>query len=296
MAQAARSARAAGKVSFAVFVSRILGLVRDQVFAKLFGAGLYNDAWLVAFRIPNLLRDLFAEGALSAAFVPTFTDFLHKKGRPEAWVLANLVLSALLILLGGFALALSIFSESFVYLLAAGFADVPGKVEITADLLKVLSPFLMLIALASVGMAILNTLNHFFIPALAPALFNVALIAAGIFLVPQFDNWGILPIHAMGVGALVGGLLQYGMQLPLMRQHGYRFRFRIDLAHEGVRKIARLIAPAIVGVLVELRFSDYLFTHRSVRSCGGCGQSPGRLTPGHSGKVGGTQGDGGQFH
>lgn len=248
MAQAARSARAAGKVSIAVFVSRILGLVRDQVFAKLFGAGLYNDAWLVAFRIPNLLRDLFAEGALSAAFVPTFTDFLHKKGRTEAWILANLVLSALLVLLGGLALALSIFSESFVYLLAAGFADVPGKVEITADLLKILSPFLMLIAMASVGMAILNTLNHFFIPALAPALFNLALIGAGFFLVPQFEQWGILPIHAMGVGGLVGGLLQYGMQLPLMRQHGYRFRFHIDLAHEGVRRIARLIAPAILGV------------------------------------------------
>ena len=154
MAQAARSARAAGKVSFAVFVSRILGLVRDQVFAKLFGAGLYNDAWLVAFRIPNLLRDLFAEGALSAAFVPTFTDFLHKKGRPEALGFSQPGLERMLILLGGLALALSIFSESFVYLLAAGFADVPGKVEITADLLKVLSPFLMLIALASVGMAI----------------------------------------------------------------------------------------------------------------------------------------------
>ena len=248
MAQVARSARAVGKVSFAVFLSRILGLVRDQVFAKLFGAGLYNDAWLVAFRIPNLLRDLFAEGALSAAFVPTFTDYLHKKGRTEAWVLANLVLSGLLVLLGAFTLALSIFSESFVYLLAAGFADVPGKVAITADLLKILSPFLMLIALASVGMAILNTLNHFFIPALAPALFNVAMISAGIFLVPQFEKWGILPIHAMGVGALVGGFLQYGLQLPLMRRHGYRFRFRIDLAHEGVRKISRLMAPAIVGV------------------------------------------------
>ena len=248
MAQAARSARAAGKVSLAVFLSRILGLVRDQVFAKLFGAGLYNDAWLVAFRIPNLLRDLFAEGALSAAVVPTFTEFLHKKGRPEAWVLANLVLSGLLVLLGGFTLALSIFSKPFVYLLAAGFADVPGKIEITADLLKILSPFLMLVAMASVGMAILNTLNHFFIPALAPAFFNVAVILAGVFLAPQFEQWGILPIHAMGVGALLGGFLQYGIQLPLMRKHGYRFHFRIDLAHEGVRKIARLIAPAFVGV------------------------------------------------
>ena len=223
-------------------------MVRDQVFAKLFGAGLYNDAWLVAFRIPNLLRDLFAEGALSAAFVPTFTQFLYKKGRAEAWLLANLVLSGLLILLGGFTLALALFSKPFVYVLAAGFADVPGKVQITSDLLKILSPFLMLIAMASVGMAILNTLNHFFIPALAPALFNVSVILAGIFLAPQFEQWGILPVHAMGVGAILGGVLQFGIQLPLMRRHGYRSHFRVDFAHEGVRKIARLLAPAIVGV------------------------------------------------
>ena len=157
MAQPAQSARAAGKVSIAVFLSRILGLVRDQVFANLFGAGLYNDAWLVAFRIPNLLRDLFAEGALSAALVPTFTEYLHKKSRAEAWVLANSVLSVLLVLLGGFALLLPFIAEPFVYLLAAGFAEVPGKVEITSNLIRILSPFLMLVAMASVGMAILNT-------------------------------------------------------------------------------------------------------------------------------------------
>ncbi|MDA2933211.1 murein biosynthesis integral membrane protein MurJ [Acidobacteria bacterium AH-259-D05] len=248
MAQPVQSARAVGKVSLAVFLSRILGLVRDQVFAKLFGAGLYNDAWLVAFRIPNLFRDLFAEGALSAAFVPTFTEFLHKKGIQQAWVLANLILSGLLVLLGGFALVLPMVSRLFVYLLAAGFAEVPGKVEITANLLKILSPFLMLVAMASVGMAILNTLNHFFLPALAPALFNVAVILSGLFLAPQFERWEILPIYAMGVGALLGGLLQCAIQLPLMRRHGYRFRFHLDLGHEGVRRIARLIAPAIVGV------------------------------------------------
>jgi putative peptidoglycan lipid II flippase len=248
MAQPAESARAAGKVSIAVFLSRILGLVRDQVFANLFGAGLYNDAWLVAFRIPNLLRDLFAEGALSAAFVPTFTEFLHKKGRAEAWVLANLVLSALLVLLGGFALLLPFIAEPLVYLLAAGFAEVPGKVEITSNLVRILSPFLMLVAMASVGMAILNTFNHFFIPALAPALFNVAVIGAGLFLAPQFERWEILPIYAMGVGALLGGVLQYLFQLPLMRRHGYHFEFRLALRHEGVRKISRLIAPAIIGV------------------------------------------------
>ncbi|MFQ5929985.1 MAG: murein biosynthesis integral membrane protein MurJ [Acidobacteriota bacterium] len=248
MAQPALAARAVGKVSFAVFISRILGLVRDQVFAKLFGAGFYNDAWLVAFRIPNLLRDLVAEGALSSAFVPTFTEFLYKRGRSEAWLLANLVLSGLLILLGGFTLVLLIFPESFVYLLAAGFADVPGKVEVTSHLLRILSPFLMLIAMASVAMGILNTLNYFFIPALAPALFNVAVIFSGFFLAPQFEKWGILPIHAMAVGALLGGLLQYCVQVPLLRKQGYRFQLRLDVKHEGVRKIARLIAPAIVGV------------------------------------------------
>ncbi len=248
MPQPAQSARAAGKVSIAVFLSRILGLVRDQVFANLFGAGFYNDAWLVAFRIPNLLRDLFAEGALSAAFVPTFTEFLRNKGRSEAWVLANLVLSVLMVLLGGLALLFPFIAEPFVYLLAAGFAEVPGKVEVTSNLIRILSPFLMLVAMASVGMAILNTFNHFFIPALAPALFNLAVIGAGLFLAPQFTSWGILPIYAMGIGALLGGVLQYVVQLPLIRRHGYRFEFRLLLSHPGVRKIGRLIAPAIVGV------------------------------------------------
>ena len=248
MVEPARAARAAGTVSFAVFLSRILGLVRDQVFAKLFGAGLYNDAWLVAFRIPNLLRDLFAEGALSSAFVPTFTEFLEKKGRSDAWLLANLVLSGILVLLGAFTLILLFFPEVLVYLLAAGFREVPGKVEITASLLRLLAPFLMLIAMASVAMGMLNALNHFFIPALAPALFNVAVILAGLVLAPQFERWHILPIHAMAVGALLGGLLQYAVQIPLLRKEGFRFRFRFDFEHEGVLRIIRLLAPAIVGV------------------------------------------------
>lgn len=248
MSDGRRSARAAGKVSTAILISRILGLVRDQFFAKLFGAGLYNDAWLVALRLPNILRDLFAEGALSAAFVPTFTSYLKNKGRQDAWQLANLVLSALMVLLGLFTLILLYFSDSFVHLLAAGFSEVPGKVEITATLIKILSPFLLLVAMASVAMGMLNTLNHFFLPALAPAVFNVSLIVAAIFLVPQFEEQGILPIYAMGVGAVVGGLLQFGVQIPLLRKEGFRFRPEIDLHHAGFRRLARLIGPAIVGV------------------------------------------------
>lgn len=248
MAQRGASARAAGTVSAAVAVSRILGLVRDQVFARLFGAGFYNDAWLVAFRIPNLLRDLFAEGALSSAFVPTFTEHLHKKGREEAWLLANLVLSALLVILGLFALLLLLFSSSFVLLLAAGFTDVPGKVEVTANLTRILSPFLMLVAAASVAMGVLNALNHFFLPALAPALFNLSLILSGFTLAPQFERWNLQPVYAMAVGAVLGGFLQYAVQVPLLRRHGYRFRLRFHFGHEGMRRMGRLMAPAVLGI------------------------------------------------
>lgn len=248
MSRGAQSARAASKVSLAVLISRILGLVRDQVFAKLFGAGIYNDAWLVALRIPSLLRDLFAEGALSTAFVPTFTEHLQKKGRQEAWHLVNLVMSGLLVLLGCLTLVFFSFPDFFVSVLAAGFSEVPGKTEITATLVKILAPLLMLIAMASVAMAILNTLNHFFLPALAPAFFNISLILAGFFLVPEFESRGVLPIYAMGFGALVGGLLQYAVQLPLLRKEGFRFRFRVDLQHPGIRRMGRLMAPAVVGV------------------------------------------------
>ncbi len=246
--QRVQTTRAARSVSFAVFLSRILGLVREQVFAKLFGAGILNEAFQVAFRIPNLLRDLFAEGALSSAFVPTFTDYLRRKGRTEAWLLANLVVGALLLLLGVITLILLFFSDQFVYLLAAGFAKVPGKLEVTSNLIKILSPFLMLIALASVVMGMLNTLNHFFLPALAPALFNVAIIGSGFFLVPWFERQGIVPIYAMGVGAVVGGLLQLVVQLPILHRYGYRLRLTFDFDHEGFRRIARLVAPALLGI------------------------------------------------
>jgi putative peptidoglycan lipid II flippase len=248
MVRRAQSARAAGTVSFAVFISRILGLVREQVFAHYFGAGMSSDAWRVAFRIPNLLRDLFAEGALSSAFVPTFTEHLKKKGREEAWLLANMVVNSLLVLLGAFSLALLLAPEVFVWLMAAGFNATPGKFELTTQILRILSPFLMFVAIASVAMGMLNTLNHYFLPALAPALFNLAIILAGLLLVPVFGDWGYLPIYAMAIGALAGGILQFAVQLPVLWQQGYRYRPRLNLQHEGLRHIARLIAPALVGI------------------------------------------------
>jgi putative peptidoglycan lipid II flippase len=248
MTRRLQSARAAGTVSFAVSISRIMGLVREQVLAIFFGANIYSDAWRVAFKIPNLLRDLFAEGALSSAFVPTFTEYLRKRGKQDAWLLGNLVVNGLMVLLGLFALALLLFPNVFVFLMAEGFRDVPGKFEITAHLVRILSPFLMFVAMASVAMGMLNTLNHFFLPALAPALFNLAVILAAIFLIPPFNRFGVLPIYAMAIGALSGGILQFAVQLPVLWRHGYRYQFRLSFHHEGVRQIARLIAPAVIGI------------------------------------------------
>ncbi len=248
MTRRIQSARAAGTVSFAVSISRIMGLAREQVLAHFFGANLYSDAFRVAFRIPNLLRDLFAEGALSSAFVPTFTEYLRKRGKEDAWLLGNLVVNGLMVILGLFALALVLFPNVFVFVMAGGFRDIPGKFEITTDLLRILSPFLMFIAMASVAMGMLNTLNHFFLPALAPALFNFATILAAIFLIPAFNRFGVLPIYAMAIGALGGGILQFVVQLPVLWRHGYRYRFRVSFKDEGVRRIARLIGPAVIGI------------------------------------------------
>ena len=243
-----RSTRAARNISAAVLLSRILGLVRDRFFARLFGAGVYMDAYIVAFRIPNLFRDLVAEGALSSAFVPTFTEILRKQGKEEAWRLANLVISALLFLLGLLAVAFFALSDYWVYLLAAGFANDPGKLEVTSNLVRILSPFLIFVSLASVLIGMLNALNRFFVPALAPALFNLALIFFCIFVVPWFEYEGILAVYAVALGALVGGALQCAVQFPLLYRRGYRFRLGLDFRHPALRRIGRLVAPALLGV------------------------------------------------
>src|SRR5215470_17340666 len=170
-------ARNAGVVSAAIMASRVLGLVRDQVFAALFGAGMQYDAFLTAFRIPNLLRDLFAEGALSAAFVTTFSQVLAKKGEAEAFKLSNRVATLLVLLLGAVSIAGWFAAPAIVELLAPGFFEVAGKAPLTIHLTRIMIPFLIFIALAAKAMGILNALHHFGVPAIASAFFNVGSIA-----------------------------------------------------------------------------------------------------------------------
>jgi putative peptidoglycan lipid II flippase len=253
-------ARSAGIISIAVMGSRILGLVREQVFAAYFGAGFLNDAFQVGFRIPNTLRDLFAEGALSAAFVKTFTDYTLKKSEEEAWRLASMVLNALAIVLSLITILGIIFSPQIVSLIAADFS--PAKAELATTLTRIMFPFILMVALAAVAMGVLNTKGRFGIPASASTMFNIGSIVGGLIFAywlsggywEKGDGPGGIPSEAaqraiigMAIGTLIGGSLQFLIQVPSLLRVGFRFRPTVSFTHPGVRQVMRLMAPAIVG-------------------------------------------------
>lgn len=241
-------ARSASSVGVAVFCSRILGLVREQVLANFFGAGLAMDAFVVAFRIPNLLRDLFAEGALSAAFVAVFTDYDQRLGRTATWRLANNVLVNLTLMVGGIALLGILFSDHLVWLMAPDFGLIPGKIDLTVVMTQIMFPFLPMISLAAVVMGILNTKGKFFLPAMASTFFNVGSILTGVVLAWILPRYGIPAIIGMAVGTLLGGVLQLVVQLPSLWRVGYRPQLVWDWRDEGLRRVLWLMTPAIIGM------------------------------------------------
>jgi len=244
----ANVARNAGIVSLAVMASRLLGLVRDQVFAALFGAGLQYDAFLTAFRVPNLLRDLLAEGALSSAFVTTFTQTLQQKGKEEALRLSNRVATLIVAFVMAISIIAWIFAPDIVRLLAPGFFAVPGKAELTIGLTRVMMPFLLLIALAAQAMGMLNAFNIYGIPALASAFFNIGSVAGGLLLGYLVGPAiGLSPIAGMAYGVVIGGFLQFAAQWPSLRRCGVGYRADWNVNDAGVRQILRLMGPAIIG-------------------------------------------------
>src|SRR3954468_19020370 len=226
--QSDRIAHAAGLAGTATLTSRLLGLVREQVLAALFGAGNEMDAYLVAFRIPNLVRDLFAEGAMSAAFVPTFTRHLTLHGKESAWRLANNVLNALLIITGLLVVLGYAFAAPLVTAYAKSFEAVPGKLELTIALARVMFPFLVLVALAVAVMGMLNSLRHYFMPSLAPATFNVVAIVCAFALTPVMPRLGSPRIMSMAIATLLGGLVQLLVQVPALRREGFRYRPHLE--------------------------------------------------------------------
>jgi len=250
----------------AVMMSRITGLVREIVMARLFGAGLAYDTFLLGFRIPNLTRDLFAEGALSSAFIPTFTEYLSKKGKSEANELANLVATMQIIVVGAFCLLGVIFAPQIVHLLAPGFSEVEGKSELATMLTRIMFPFLLLVALAAQAMGILNASNQFAVPALASTFFNIGSLGFGLALGFWVGPWvGISPITGMAIGVVLGGALQLSWQLPSLRKSGFRYRPCIDFSDPGLRRVFRLMVPAILGaaavqvnVMVNTNFASQI--------------------------------------
>ncbi len=229
-------------------MGRVSGLVREIVMARLFGAGMAYDAFLLGFRIPNLTRDLFAEGALSSAFIPTFTEYLTSRSRQEAARLANLVATAQVLIVGALCLCGVIFSPALVHLLAPGFSEVPGKSELAISMTRVMFPFLLLVALAAQAMGILNACNQFAIPALASSFFNFGSLAAGLALGYWAGPWlGLQPIEGMAYGVVFGGGLQLAWQLPSLYRSGFSLRPGWDWSHPGLRRIIKLMGPAVLG-------------------------------------------------
>ena len=241
-------ARSAGVIGVATLISRLLGLVRDQVLAYLFGAGNAMDAFNVAFRIPNLVRDLFAEGAMTAAFVPTFTKRLTLDGRPRAWALGNQVLNTLCLATAAVAVAGILLAEPLVGLFAGSYAAVPGKIELTVFLTRLMFPFLTFVALAAAVMGMLNSLDRFFVPSLSPAMFNVAVIGSAWLLTPMMPAFGLAPITAVGIGVLLGGVGQLALQWPVLWREGYRYERRLDPRDPGLIEILVLMGPGTVGL------------------------------------------------
>lgn len=253
-------AKSAGIVSVAVMFSRVLGLVREMIFAYFFGSGFIYDAYVVAFRIPNVLRDLFAEGALSAAFVKVFTDYQINKSEREAWKLASLVLNALAVILSIVTIIGIIFAPQFINFIADGFP--PEKIRLTVVMTQIMFPFILLVAMAAVAMGVLNTKGIFGIPASASTVFNITSmlfglglaywLSGGSWLVPKDPKtlpempaqWAII---GMAMGTLIGGAAQFVMQIPSLLKVGFRFSPILSFTDEGVRQVMRLMAPAILG-------------------------------------------------
>jgi putative peptidoglycan lipid II flippase len=219
-------------------------MAREMIMARLFGAGEVYDAFLLGMRIPNLARNLFAEGALSAAFVPIFTQYLKTRGQADAKRLSDLTATALILVVGSVCAAGIVFAPELVRMMAPGFEQVPGKFDLAVLLTRIMFPFLLMIALAAQAMGLLNSAGHYGIPATASIFFNVGSVIGGVALMRTVSA---SPIVCMAVGVLAGGALQLAWQLPLVHREGFAFRPRIDVSDPGLRRIAALMAPAFVG-------------------------------------------------
>ncbi len=234
----------AGTVSAATAFSRVFGLIREQVMAYFFGAGMATDAFITAFRIPNVLRDMFAEGALSSAFVPVFKEKLVKESEEGAFTLAHTILTLVFLVVGLIVLLGIIAAPVFVYLFANGFTAIPAKFGLTVSLTRLMFVYLLLVSVSALFMGMLNSFGRFGVPALSPAMFNIGVILSVIILYEHFEQ----PVYTLALGVIIGGVGQVVVQLPALLRLGFRYKPRFTFLDEGVKKVVRLIAPMIIGL------------------------------------------------
>lgn len=235
--------KAAGIVGSATLLSRILGMLRDMVVAAVFGAGPVSDAFFVAFRIPNLMRRLFAEGSLTVSFIPVFTDHLVNDGKEEAFRMGR----SGFFMLGLILLVITILGISGAYwvvkIIAPGFDGASGNFDLTVSLTRYMFPYVLFICLTALCTGILNSLNHFAAPAFGPVYLNICLIAAALFLTKILDQ----PVYALSIGVIVGGIVQLAALIPPLIKLGFSFFGQVNLFHPGVKKVGKMMIPSIFG-------------------------------------------------
>jgi len=255
--------KALATVSSMTLLSRILGFARDTIVARVFGAGIYTDAFFVAFKIPNLLRRLFAEGAFAQAFVPILSEYKNQRGHDATKLLLDHVASLLFLVLLGVTLLGIIAAPLIIYISAPGFSATPEKFDLTVQLLRITFPYILFISLVSLAGSVLNTHSRFSVPAFTPVLLNLALIGAALWLAPLFHP----PVLALAWGVALGGVLQLAIQLPFLKRLGLLPRWNLQLRDEGVWRILKLMGPAVFGVsiaqislLINTIFASFMAT------------------------------------
>lgn len=240
-------AKAAGLMSVATFISRVLGFARDMIFAFYFGASGISDTFFQAFKIPNLLRELLAEGSMSSAFVPVLTEYRQKQGEDAASHLVKITFTFILIVVGLLCVLGIIFSPAIVTVVSPGFLKFPDKFGMTVLLTRIMFPFLLFVSLSALLMGSLNTKKVFFVPALAPAMLNITLILSIVF----FESRTSRPIIAAAIGVFAGGLVQFVFQLPAFFKQGYRLGLQPVFRHPGIKKMVLLMVPATMALSVS---------------------------------------------
>lgn len=232
-------AKATGVIGFATFCSRILGFIRDMVIARFFGIYVYAQAFVIAFKIPNLFRDLVGEGAANAAFVPVFSEYAIKHNKEEFWEVVNVIFNLMLVILMSITLLGIVFAPFIVRLIAPGFILDPYKLEVTIKLNRIIFPYILLVGLSAYSMSILNSLKHFTIPAFAPCLLNISII---VFVLIFGEG-----IKGLAWGVLIGGLLQLAIQIPALYKKGFRPHLVGRFHHPAVKIVGSLMAPRILS-------------------------------------------------